>query len=127
MATIMTLHIARNAAPAAGQDCPGMRIQVIDIVQPPGMGMFAIDAIEAHQCVVTTTLAANSKAAAPMKGRSLSRATSVRSEKAAPAVAPGVRAMIRLPSQRVEGLWPKLVAHNARVGVTNLTGMAWTR
>ena len=39
MATIMASHIAINIAAAAGQLWPGMRIQAIDMVQPPGISM----------------------------------------------------------------------------------------
>jgi hypothetical protein len=37
MASIMSVHIAKNVLAAPAHVCPGMRIQVIDIVQPPGM------------------------------------------------------------------------------------------
>jgi hypothetical protein len=39
MATIITTHIPMNAAAAPSQDCPGILIQAMDMVQPPGMGM----------------------------------------------------------------------------------------
>jgi hypothetical protein len=37
MASIISVHIAKKATAAPAHVCPGMRIQVIDIVQPPGM------------------------------------------------------------------------------------------
>ena len=39
-----------------------MRIHAIDIVQPPGMGIWLIADIEAHQTIVDAALAANSSA-----------------------------------------------------------------
>jgi len=41
-----------------------MRIHVIDIVQPPGIGMPIVD-IDAHQSIVAAALTANSSATAP--------------------------------------------------------------
>ena len=35
-------HMPRNATAAPGQDCPGIRIHVIDIVQPPGIAISPI-------------------------------------------------------------------------------------
>ncbi|MGA2245626.1 MAG: hypothetical protein ABSH48_11545 [Verrucomicrobiota bacterium] len=37
MATIMASHISRNIAADIVQDCPGIRIQVMDMIQPPGI------------------------------------------------------------------------------------------
>lgn len=37
MASIISVHIAKNAPAAPAHVRPGMRIQVIDMVQPPGM------------------------------------------------------------------------------------------
>ena len=37
MATIITIHIAMNAAAAPSHVCPGIRIHAMDIVQPPGI------------------------------------------------------------------------------------------
>lgn len=37
MATIIASHISRNIAAEIVQDCPGIRIHIIDIVQPPGI------------------------------------------------------------------------------------------
>jgi hypothetical protein len=39
MATIIVSHISRNIAADAVQDCPGIRIQIMDIVQPPGISI----------------------------------------------------------------------------------------
>ena len=47
----------RNDAAAPGHVWPGIRIHVIDIVQPPGIGMPPIADIEAHQAVVSAALA----------------------------------------------------------------------
>jgi hypothetical protein len=48
----------RNEAAAPVHVCPGIRIHVIDIVQPPGIVMPPIDDMDAHQTIVTTALAA---------------------------------------------------------------------
>ena len=55
----------RNVATASAHDCPGMRIHAIDIVQPPGIGIPLIADMDAHQAVVTATLATNGGAATP--------------------------------------------------------------
>ena len=39
MAIIIATHMETNIALAAAQLWPGMRIQIIDIVQPPGIAM----------------------------------------------------------------------------------------
>jgi hypothetical protein len=39
MAIIIATHMATNMVLAAAQVWPGMRIHIIDIVQPPGMDM----------------------------------------------------------------------------------------
>lgn len=39
MASIINVHMAMNEAAAPAQVCPGIFIQVMDMVQPPGMGM----------------------------------------------------------------------------------------
>ena len=59
----------RNDAPAAGHVCPGIRIQVIDIVQPPGMIISPIADMDAHQTIVTAALAAKSSAETPRIAR----------------------------------------------------------
>src|SRR5947208_1399707 len=69
IATIITLHMPRNDAAAPGHVCPGMRIQAIDIVQPPGIGISPIADMDAHQTIVTSALAANSTAETPRKAR----------------------------------------------------------
>lgn len=35
----MVSHISRNIAAETVQDCPGIRIHIMDIVQPPGMSI----------------------------------------------------------------------------------------
>jgi hypothetical protein len=41
---------------APDQDCPDIRIQVIDIVQPPGMRMPPMADMDTQQTIVTATL-----------------------------------------------------------------------
>jgi hypothetical protein len=53
IAAIIATHMLRNDAAAPGQVCPGMRIQSIDRVQPPGMLISPIVDIDAHQRTVT--------------------------------------------------------------------------
>jgi hypothetical protein len=67
IATIMATHMPRKAAAAPSQVCPGIRIQAIDIVQPPGMGIPPWADMRAHQRTVTAEQAAKSSAAAPRK------------------------------------------------------------
>src|SRR6476620_5733217 len=67
IATIITIHMPRNDAAAPGHVCPGIRIHAIDIVQPPGIGIPGIEAIDAHQAIVTAALAANTSAETPQK------------------------------------------------------------
>jgi hypothetical protein len=70
IAIIITAHIPRNVAAAPGHDWSGIRIHAIDIVQPPGISMPGIADMEPHQMIVTTVLAANSSADAPVNARS---------------------------------------------------------
>jgi hypothetical protein len=62
IATIITIHIARNDAVALVHVCPGIRIQAIDMVQPPGMDIPPIADMDAHPRTVTVTLIANNSA-----------------------------------------------------------------
>jgi hypothetical protein len=55
----------RNDAAAPGHVCPRIRIQAIDIVQPPGIGIPPIADIDVHQTVVTDALTAKSSAETP--------------------------------------------------------------
>src|ERR1700741_498991 len=57
----------RNDAAAPGHACPGIRIHVIDIVQPPGIGISPIADMDAHQTIVSAALAATSSAESPKK------------------------------------------------------------
>src|SRR6266545_2924301 len=70
IATIITTHMPRNDAAAPGHVCPGIRIQAIDIVQPPGIGISPIADMDAHQTIVTAALEAKSSAETPKKARS---------------------------------------------------------
>jgi hypothetical protein len=55
----------RNETAAPGHVWPGIRIHVIDIVQPPGIGIPPIADIDVHQAIVTATLAAKSSMEVP--------------------------------------------------------------
>jgi len=67
--TIIATHMPRNDIAAADQACPGMRIHVIDIVQPPGMGIPPRPDIDSHHRIVTAVPAAKSSAEPPRKVR----------------------------------------------------------
>ena len=69
IATIITTHMPRNDAAAPGQVCPGMRIHIIDIVQPPGIGIWPIADMDWHQMIVPAALVAKSRAEMPKKAR----------------------------------------------------------
>jgi hypothetical protein len=59
----------RNDAAMPGHVCPGICIHVIDIVQPPGIGIPPIADMDAHQTIVTAALTAKSSADTPKKAR----------------------------------------------------------
>src|SRR5580698_616622 len=67
--TIITTHMPRNEAAAPGQLCSGIRIQSIDIVQPPGILISPIVDMDAHQRTVTAALTAKKIADTPTKVR----------------------------------------------------------
>jgi hypothetical protein len=74
MATIITIHIAMNAAAAPSQVWLGILIHAIDIVEPPGIAI--PPDMGPHQAIVAPALARNRRAQVPTKVRS--RATSPR-------------------------------------------------
>src|ERR1700731_2738478 len=88
IATIITTHMPRNDAAAPGHVCPGIRIQAIDIVQPPGIGIPAIADMDAHQTIVTAALAAKSSAEMPKKACWEARSETMGREISRPPVAP---------------------------------------
>jgi hypothetical protein len=45
--------------------CPGMRIHVIDIVQPPGISISLIEDMDLHQAIVTAELVTKTSALTP--------------------------------------------------------------
>jgi hypothetical protein len=69
IATIITVHITAKDAAAAGHVCPGIRIHVIDIVQPPGIGIPPIACMGPHLTIVSAALVAKSNAETPAKAR----------------------------------------------------------
>ena len=68
---IMTMPM--NDAVASGQVSASIRIHIIDIVQPPGIGIPCIADILPHQRIVNAALAAKSNAQTPTKARSEAR------------------------------------------------------
>src|SRR6266851_1781774 len=69
IATIITTHMPMNDAAASGHVCPGIRIHIIDIVQPPGIRIPRIADMDAHQTIVSAALVAKSDAEMPTKAR----------------------------------------------------------
>src|SRR6266545_3760273 len=67
IATIITTHMTRNDAAAPGHVCPGICIHAIDIVQPPGIGIWPIADMDAHEAIVIAALTAKSSAEMPKK------------------------------------------------------------
>jgi hypothetical protein len=63
----MTIHMPRNDAVAPSHARPGIGIHVIDIVQPPGIGIPSIADMDVHQMIVTAVLEAKSNAQMPKK------------------------------------------------------------
>src|SRR5215470_16896145 len=88
IATIITTHMPTNDAAALDHVCPGIRIQTIDIVQPPGIGIPPMPDIDEHQTTVAAALAAKASAETPKKARWEARSETIRSEISRPAVAP---------------------------------------
>jgi hypothetical protein len=88
IATIITIHMPRNAAAAPGHVCPGIRIHAIDMVQPPGISISPIADMDAHQAIVSAALAAKSTAEMPKKARWEVRSEAMRREVSSPALAP---------------------------------------
>src|SRR6202158_689676 len=70
IATIITDHMPRNDSAAPGHVCPGIRIHAVDIVQPPGIGISPIAAMDPLQALVPAALAAKSSAKTPKNARS---------------------------------------------------------
>ena len=54
IAIIITVHMPRKVAAAPDHDWPGMRIQAIDRVQPPGISVPGIADMDEHQAIVRT-------------------------------------------------------------------------
>jgi hypothetical protein len=82
----------RKDAAALSHVCPGIRIHVIDIdiVQPPGIGILPIADMDAHQTIVTATLAAKSSAETQKKARRETRSEAMCREVSRPSVAPTI-------------------------------------
>jgi hypothetical protein len=64
----------RNDAAAPSDVCPHVDIHVIDIIQPPGIGISPIADMDAHQTIVPAALVAKSRAETPKKARWETRA-----------------------------------------------------
>ena len=60
-----------NAAAAPGHDWPGIRIQVMDIIQPPAISMPPIDDIEVDETIVSAALAIQTTGSALMRRETL--------------------------------------------------------
>jgi hypothetical protein len=69
IAIIITTHMQTKDAAALDHVCPGIRIHIIDIVHPPGIGMPCIADMDAHQIIVSAALVTKSEAEMPTKAR----------------------------------------------------------
>lgn len=67
IATIITIHMPRNAAAAPDQVCPGIRIHAIATVRPPQISISPIADTDVHQAIVAAALAVKSSAETPKK------------------------------------------------------------
>jgi hypothetical protein len=119
------------AAPA--HVCPAIRIHVIDIVQPPGIGIPSIADMGAHQTIVNVVLAANSSEETARIACSAFRSETLRRKIHSPAVItcePSFRRLCRRDS-----LWSipwravtnSVGALDGAMGVTSVAGfqMDW--
>src|SRR5262249_30185675 len=109
IATIITAHMPRNDAAAPGHVCPGIRIHVIDIVQPPGIGISPIADMDPHQTIVSAALQTKSSAETPRnacrEARSEAMATTTGSALAVlVVVAPPEARLVAPPGGAVEPL-----------------------
>ena len=75
-----------NEAAAPAHVCSGIRIQAIDIVQPPGISIPPIVDMEAHQTIVNVVLAANSSEETARTACSALRSEALRRKIHSPAV-----------------------------------------
>jgi hypothetical protein len=66
-------HMPKNEDVTPAHVCPGMRIQVIDIVQPPGIGIPPVADMDFDQRTVTAVLTMKSNTMTPMNVRPESR------------------------------------------------------
>src|SRR5258708_2980141 len=62
IANIITTHMPRNDVAEPSHVCPGIRIHAIDIIHLPGIGIPPMADMDAHQMIVTVTLAAKRSA-----------------------------------------------------------------
>ncbi|CAH1672996.1 MULTISPECIES: hypothetical protein [unclassified Chelatococcus] len=63
----MTLQRPTKLAAASLQVCPHIGNHAGDIIQPPGIGIPSMEAIDAHPRIVAVVLAAKINAAVPRK------------------------------------------------------------
>ncbi len=69
MAGIITAHMAMNEAVMPAQLWPGIRIHAMDMVQPPGIPMPGMAAMDLYQRIVTAALITKTSAAAAINTR----------------------------------------------------------
>src|SRR5262245_38071259 len=71
IATIITTHMPMKDAAAPNHVCPAAFVHTIDIIQPPGIAIPPIVAIDEHQAIVSRLLAANTSTETPRNPMSL--------------------------------------------------------
>src|SRR5450432_3712803 len=61
MATIIAIHMLKNDTAAPSHVCSGISVHVIDIAQPPGIGISRIADMDAHPMIVAVAPTAKSR------------------------------------------------------------------
>jgi len=77
MATFITTHMPRKDTAVPSHVWSGIRIHIIDIVQPPGIGISRIADIDAHPMIVAAPLAVKSSPTRTKKARCEGRSETI--------------------------------------------------
>jgi hypothetical protein len=108
-----------HEAAAPAHVCSGIRIQAIDIVQPPGISIPPIADMEAHQTIVKVVVAANSSEETARTACSAFRAEALRRNIHSPAVITCVSFRRVAPCR---ALRKSLAPLEGAMGVTSVAG-----
>src|SRR5258708_27174299 len=77
MATVIATHMPRRDTAVPSHVWSGIRIHIIDIVQPPGIGISRIADIDAHPMIVAAPLAVKSSPTRTKKARCEGRSETI--------------------------------------------------